>query len=959
MKFKNILLILIAFVLVGCVENEVEGFTQLLEGNLIELSDEERLEVTEDFGLITKFKDITISWESSNTDVIIIEINKAIVTRSARNEYVQLTANFEYNNVQYSRKFLVVIVKADYDPNPNINKNYPEINIDNELKFHMGTEIDIYDYVEAYDEKDGFIPVQILVNNINVNVPGSYKVVASVTNSKSYNTTTEFYVEILEKELANTCLEDFSKLNERKSQYRSFVFAGNNSISWTISGSRDDVDLDGNALTFGGRQDDNSSIKATFPNGISHLSFDARQAFTANVHRELGVYINGELVKTYVIPHQDTVNILTHKIEVDVNTHGSTEVEIKSINTTTARAQISIDNIMITDNPTNGMSLDELKVYNDFSSLKIEKKQIMSGNIHLPNQGENGSNITWSYKNDTNPDNELVDLINSKVTVLENESREVKILATLELGGFTYTKPFTIFLSEGEALDIKEVLNKEEGNKVKVTGIVSSKFSKSSGVEFYLQDLTAGILVKLDLDENIYLGDVLEIFAIVNKDSNGVYLSEIKKLTKLRTEAVTPIEVESVTLEDLDGKLVKLNGLLQSSSLTDNAFTIINEQGEFNVYLNPALINYPTLKGLLNGKATGLEVDVTGNVIDENTIALTSINNITLEESVNNLRLSNIILIHLNFPTEGQIVKHNLNFFVTSTLFENLTIEWETNFESVINQYGIIYPQEDDHDVMITFSLYIDDELISSNNINVIVAMRGEFSDYYATIEGLTGNDLISELNRIISNMVTLSYQSTSYILEQSDLDLTKTDMLLLIYSRTNTRNIWQGGSNWNKEHVWPQSKLGSASVSDIHNLRAANPGVNSSRGNDAFANGTGSYKHVSGGFYPGDGDKGDVARIIFYMNIRWGLAIDSQIGNLEMFKAWHFEDPVDDFEIHRNEVLFEAQENRNPFIDHPELVEIIYGSVILDLNYSEEVNNYHYLDNNLLYLRTKDYLYA
>jgi hypothetical protein len=104
---------------------------------------------------------------------------------------------------------------------------------------------------------------------------------------------------------------------------------------------------------------------------------------------------------------------------------------------------------------------------------------------------------------------------------------------------------------------------------------------------------------------------------------------------------------------------------------------------------------------------------------------------------------------------------------------------------------------------------------------------------------------------------------------------------------------------------------------------------VNSTRGNLPFAQGSGTNKTVTGGYYPGDADKGDIARILLYMNVRWNLIINtSSVGDLNMLLRWHMEDPVDDFERNRNNILYGYQENRNPFIDHPELVERIWGTI-------------------------------
>lgn len=211
----------------------------------------------------------------------------------------------------------------------------------------------------------------------------------------------------------------------------------------------------------------------------------------------------------------------------------------------------------------------------------------------------------------------------------------------------------------------------------------------------------------------------------------------------------------------------------------------------------------------------------------------------------------------------------------------------------------------------------------------------GELLAYYNTAAGKTGQDLLLSLRSIISKSGSIGYSSTSYVLEDSDESLTNPGMLYLIYDSRLTKNVWDGASSWNKEHVWPQSKLGNASKSDLHNLRASTVSVNSQRGNLAFRDGSGGYKTISGGFYPGDDHKGDVARIILYMHVRWNLSITSgTIGDLNMFLRWHQEDPVNDFERSRNQITFESQQgNRNPFIDHPEFAQMIWSNQSLSTN--------------------------
>ncbi len=221
------------------------------------------------------------------------------------------------------------------------------------------------------------------------------------------------------------------------------------------------------------------------------------------------------------------------------------------------------------------------------------------------------------------------------------------------------------------------------------------------------------------------------------------------------------------------------------------------------------------------------------------------------------------------------------------------------------------------------------------------------YSEYYKTLEGLTGEAFKVQLQNIITTFenstnpnYTTSYTSANDSLQDADEDLTNPNNIILIYNSASIPSPWDSAATWNKEHVWAKSLLiyptgGLADTktngpgADLHNLRAANPSINSSRGNKPFVDGSGSYGAVGSGWYPGDDHIGDVARIILYMNLRWGdsLANINDIGTLSLFLEWHLLDPVDDFERHRNEVIYSYQGNRNPFIDYPEFVSMIWGT--------------------------------
>ncbi|MCB0407207.1 MAG: endonuclease [Bdellovibrionales bacterium] len=142
-----------------------------------------------------------------------------------------------------------------------------------------------------------------------------------------------------------------------------------------------------------------------------------------------------------------------------------------------------------------------------------------------------------------------------------------------------------------------------------------------------------------------------------------------------------------------------------------------------------------------------------------------------------------------------------------------------------------------------------------------------------------------------------------------------------------------------NAEHTWPQSKFSSKyskdlQKSDLHSLYSVYSRANSSRSNDPFGevatitsqvcpeSKKGLSPNGSVVFEPPNNHKGNVARALFYFSIRYEISIDE---NQEHFlRSWHQLDPVDTEEIQRNETVFLEQKNRNPFIDHPELVDSI-----------------------------------
>lgn len=224
---------------------------------------------------------------------------------------------------------------------------------------------------------------------------------------------------------------------------------------------------------------------------------------------------------------------------------------------------------------------------------------------------------------------------------------------------------------------------------------------------------------------------------------------------------------------------------------------------------------------------------------------------------------------------------------------------------------------------------------------------------YYQDALGKTGTQLKSALHSIISMQTKITYSQVWDALKDTDQDPANSSNVILLYTGRSEPKSDNGGAvgQWNREHVWAKSHgdfgTGTGPGTDIHHLRPEDVTVNSIRGNKDFDNGGTAVSGAAGNytdsdsFEPRDAVKGDVARMILYMAVRYegddafadlepNDRVDNgsapNIGRLSVLKQWSQEDPPDSFEERRNDVIFDQyQHNRNPFIDHPEWVEAIW----------------------------------
>lgn len=247
---------------------------------------------------------------------------------------------------------------------------------------------------------------------------------------------------------------------------------------------------------------------------------------------------------------------------------------------------------------------------------------------------------------------------------------------------------------------------------------------------------------------------------------------------------------------------------------------------------------------------------------------------------------------------------------------------------------------------------------------------------YYEDITAASGVELLGELHDLLA---TTHRTYTTYADCKNPVYVANTDSdyngeVMEFYSQTSIDASWGGGKQgtWNREHVWCKSLSNdvwdeSYGGSDMHHIRPVESGLNSARNNSPYgevvcSSANALYYEDSnnnpvalGGhkendvFEPLDNVKGDVARIIFYLythyndysnvggttngsggkfgDLDFSFIVDgSEEQAIETLLAWNELDPVSQQEEDRNEAVASYQGNRNPFIDHPEYADYIWG---------------------------------
>lgn len=269
-----------------------------------------------------------------------------------------------------------------------------------------------------------------------------------------------------------------------------------------------------------------------------------------------------------------------------------------------------------------------------------------------------------------------------------------------------------------------------------------------------------------------------------------------------------------------------------------------------------------------------------------------------------------------------------------------------------------------------------------------------EIKSYYQGITNLSGNKLLTSLSDIIDEHTSINYNDAYDWMAITDRDWIQSPLsenelasydfsnlandnpvMHLMYRNDNYlpsasryyANVSKDEKSFDREHVWSQNRGGfdtsEVMGTDMHHLFASDE-INNHNGhnnrdygnvdvtskiignNDYNTTGkTGTQSGSSISIYePHDDVKGDIARALFYMAVRYDetLTLTREIqndttyfiGNLDVLLEWNKSDPVDVFEIHRNNLIYNnIQHNRNPFIDFPDWADAIWGEGVANVS--------------------------
>lgn len=651
--------------------------------------------------------------------------------------------------------------------------------------------------------------------------------------------------------------------------------------------------------------------------------------------------------------NDDKPVVVRPTVSVEETSNGSIELSVEN-NT------CSLDNldlgatILVKVNPNDGFTLDTLTVNDkDISStLKFQLVEKIAYKVKATFKAVTPSEeyATLTIEGSSNGKVELINSIDTNKIAL-NTTLNFKVtpetgyeLKTLKINNEDITKSLSYVVKEAKKYIVNASFTKiPSEDKAAIINFESVKKSEGTGIT----ELSPSELITTNVN-------VLSIQAssVFGSDLGGIRFSSSKKggsltLTLDKNYTFSKVEVRAVLYgTDTTTISLSLGNATESYSFEENkaiAFdkvtsnTIQISSNAKNRFILKEIKFYATSSGGTTDPDEKEPATVTVNKTGKGTVSLDKTEGFSGDVVKATLTPESNWFVS-DVKHNGNSLTSSSNDIYTFTLYKGVNTLDVTFKEKVITDGNYDY-------------LY-------NNTIQPSRGSLGSVDSYYESCRGLKGEALKKELGKIINNgFKQFSYDDLKKSFKDTEVDPEDKSKLVLAYSGERYPvSQFNGWTYVNREHTWPNSRgVGkSGPGADKHMQRICEQKINSSRGNLDFGEvdratgqaftgiNAGNYKG-NGYFEPKDEFKGDTARIIFYMATMYSSLELERPDNTSLYNYWSasyyhgdFEalykwattdiDPVSDFEVNRNNVVDSMyQHNRNPFVDHPEFVIMIY----------------------------------
>ncbi|MGM7682608.1 chitobiase/beta-hexosaminidase C-terminal domain-containing protein [Cytobacillus sp. Hm23] len=370
---------------------------------------------------------------------------------------------------------------------------------------------------------------------------------------------------------AETFVETFDNSNATGS-YGTDSFVGNDGVTWSYVASRDEGDypIDGKGLMLRRSSDNSSIISSPIPDGISSFSVDLKKGFTGIGNRQVELFINGEskgLSEAF-----DDTDIHTFSVE-ELNI--AEEVEIQLVNVT--GKQIVIDNITWTS--FDGEVTQASKVKASVSSGEVD-----AGTEVTLSTSTDGADIYFTTDG-TLPTEEST-LYDAPIAI--NEDVTIQAIAVKEgldasnVASFSYTVKAPL-----EVQSIADTRALEVGSEAKIEGVVTASFVTGGKTNLFVQDDSAGIVVRGDIAANI--GDRISAEGTMNQyyDMAQLEVDAIDVIVNNEgvpaPQFISSADLTSTTGEAVEAELVKVENVTITEVDSNGNFTGVDVNGEFKL----------------------------------------------------------------------------------------------------------------------------------------------------------------------------------------------------------------------------------------------------------------------------------------------------------------------------------------------------------------------------------------